>query len=197
MEMVSIVGFERAYLDGLEEVAARRHTGEHMLVLFLGSTIGNFDRPAGDEFLRQVRAKLQKGDALLLATDLVKPVPQLLRAYDDSAGVTAAFNKNLLARINRELDGNFDLPRFEHVVRWDEAERRIEMHLRSTAWQQVNIRRAGFRLFLRPGETIWTESSHKYIPSEVVVMGELTGYRCVRQWLDSEWPFAQNLFVAV
>lgn len=197
MDMVSIVGFERAYLDGLEEVAARRRSGEHMFVLFLGSTIGNFDRSAGDEFLRQVRAKLQKGDALLLATDLEKPVPQLLRAYDDSAGVTAAFNKNLLVRINRELDGNFDMTRFEHVVRWDEGERRIEMHLRSSAWQQVNIRRAGFRLFLRPGETIWTESSHKYVPSEVVLMGERTGYKCVRQWFDTEWPFGQNLFAAV
>jgi L-histidine Nalpha-methyltransferase len=197
MEMVSVVGFERAYLDGLEEVAARRRSGEHMLLLFLGSTIGNFDRPAGDEFLRQVRAKLQKGDALLLATDLEKPEPQLLRAYDDAAGVTAAFNKNLLARINRELDGNFELSRFEHVVRWDETERRIEMHLRSTAWQQVNIRRAGFRFFLRPDETIWTESSHKYIPSEVVSMGERTGYQRVRQWFDAEWAFAQNLFVAV
>src|SRR5215470_9429931 len=117
IDNVSLVGYERAYLDGLAEVAARRKPGEHMLVLFLGSTIGNFDRPAGDQFLREVRNKLQKGDALLLATDLEKPVPQLLRAYDDSAGVTAAFNKNLLARINRELDANFDLARFDHIVR--------------------------------------------------------------------------------
>jgi L-histidine Nalpha-methyltransferase len=197
MDLISVVGFERAYTDGLEEVAARRRGGEHMLVLFLGSTIGNFDRPAGDQFLREVRGKLQKGDALLLATDLEKPVPQLLRAYDDFAGVTAAFNKNILARINRELDSNFDLNRFQHVVRWDESERRIEMHLRSTVWQQVNIRRAGFRLSLREGETIWTESSHKYNPAEVVRMGERTGYRCARQWLDTEWPFAQNLFLAV
>jgi len=197
IDNVSLVGYERAYLDGLAEVAARRKPGEHMLVLFLGSTIGNFDRPAGDQFLREVRNKLQKGDALLLATDLEKPVPQLLRAYDDSAGVTAAFNKNLLARINRELDANFDLARFDHIVRWDEAERRIEMHLRSTAWQQVNIRRAGMRFSFRAGETVWTESSHKYVPQDVVQMGERTGYRCVRQWFDCEWAFAQNLFVAV
>ena len=76
--------------------------------------------------------------------------------------MTAAFNKNLLARINRELDGDFDLGQFEHVVRWDEAERRIEMHLRSTVWQRVTIRKAGFRFYVREGETIWTESSHKY-----------------------------------
>src|SRR5271163_3454463 len=140
MDKVSIVGFERAYLDGLQEVAARRRDGQRMLVLFLGSTIGNFDRPAGDQFLREVRAVLQKDDALLLATDLEKPIPQLLSAYDDAAGVTAAFNKNLLARINREIGGDFDLSRFEHVVRWDAAERRIEMHLRSTVWQRVSIR---------------------------------------------------------
>src|SRR5271169_3047255 len=197
MDRVSIVGFERAYLDGLQEVAARRRDGEHLLVLFLGSTIGSFDRPAGDQFLRQVRAILREGDALLLATDLEKSVPQLLLAYDDPAGVTAAFNKNLLARINRELDGDFDLGRFQHVVRWDDAERRIEMHLRSTIWQRVSIRRAGLRFYLREGETIWTESSHKYNPRAVLEMGERSGYRCAGQWLDAEWPFAQNLFFAV
>ena len=197
MDMVSIVGFERAYLDGLQEVAARRRDGERLLVLFLGSTIGNFDRPAGDQFLREVRAILAPGDALLLATDLEKPMPMLKLAYDDPAGVTAAFNKNLLARINRELDTDFDLSRFQHVARYDESERRIEMHLRSTAWQRVTIRKAGFRFYLREGETIWTESSHKYGPTDVVQMGERTGYRCAKQWFDSEWPFAQNLFFAV
>jgi len=197
MDMVSIVGFERAYLDGLQEVAARRREGERLLVLFLGSTIGNFDRPAGDQFLREVRSILRAGDALLLTTDLEKPVPTLILAYDDPAGVTAAFNKNLLARINRELGGDFNLAHFEHVVRWDEAERRIEMHLRSKVWQRVKIRKAGFRFYLREGETIWTESSHKYNPREVAQMGERSGYRSAGQWFDSEWPLAQNLFFAV
>src|SRR5271168_4101758 len=177
MDKVSIVGFERAYLDGLQEVAARRKEGERLFVLFLGSTIGNFDRPAGDQFLREVRSILREGDALLLATDLEKPESTLVLAYDDPAGVTAAFNKNLLARINRELDGDFDLKRFEHVVRWDAAERRIEMHLRSTVWQRVTIRKAGLRFYLREGETIWTESSHKYSPRAVLEMGERSGYR--------------------
>jgi L-histidine Nalpha-methyltransferase len=196
IEMVSIVGFESAYLEGLREVASRHRGGEQLLVLFLGSTIGNFDRAAGDRFLREVRAILRPGDALLLATDLEKPVPMLLRAYDDFAGVTAAFNKNLLARINRELGGDFDLGKFEHVVRYDEAERRIEMHLRSTAWQRVTIRRAAFRFYLREGETIWTESAHKYAAQEVVDMGERCGYRCAGQWMDAAWPFAHNLFFA-
>ena len=197
MDMVSIVGFERAYLEGLREVAARRQQGDRLFVLFLGSTIGNFDRPAGDQFLGEVRSLLGEGDALLLTTDLEKPVPALILAYDDPAGVTAAFNKNLLARINRDLDGDFDLGRFEHVVRWDEAERRIEMHLRSKVWQRVTIRKAGFRFYLRAGETIWTESSHKYEPGAVVRMGERAGYRCAGQWFDHEWPLAQNLFFAV
>jgi L-histidine N-alpha-methyltransferase len=197
IEMVSIVGFERAYLDGLQEVAARRREGEHVFLLFLGSTIGNFDRPAGDQFLREVRSILRAGDALLLSTDLEKPVPRLLLAYDDPAGVTAAFNKNLLARVNRELGADFDLARFEHVVRYDHTERRVEMHLRSTTWQRITIRKAGFDITLRKGETIWTESSHKYNLQEVIRMGERTGYRCSAQWLDSEWPFAQNLFFAV
>src|SRR6202046_4507027 len=197
MDQVSIVGFERAYLDGLQEVAARRKEDERLLVLFLGSTIGNFDRPAGDQFLREVRAVLQKDDALLLAHDLEKPVPQLLAAYDDPTGVTAAFDKNLLARINRDLDADFDLSQFEHVARYDQAERRVEMHLRSKVWQRITILKSGYRFYLREGETIWTESSHKYNPQEVVQMGERTGYRCDGQWIDAEWPFAQNLFFAV
>jgi L-histidine Nalpha-methyltransferase len=197
IDMVSMVGFERAYLDGLREVATRRFQDEPLFVLFLGSTIGNFDRPAGEQFLRNVRQTLRDGDALLLATDLEKPVPQLLLAYDDPSGVTAAFNKNLLARINRELDADFDLLRFDHAVRWDESERRIEMHLRSKVWQRVTIRKAGFRFYLRAGETIWTESSHKYNCEEVVAMGQRTGFRCAGQWCDSEWPFAQSLFFAL
>jgi L-histidine N-alpha-methyltransferase len=197
MDLVSIVGFESAYLEGLQEVAARRRDGERILVLFLGSTIGNFDRPAGDQFLREVRKILSTGDALLLATDLEKPIEQLLLAYDDPAGVTAAFNMNLLARVNRELGADFDLRRFDHVARYDKSERRVEMHLRSRSSQRVTIQAAGQRFNLREGETIWTESSHKYNPAEVVKMGERTGFHCERQWFDAEWPFAQNLFFAV
>jgi L-histidine Nalpha-methyltransferase len=196
IDSVSIVGFERAYLEGLREVAARRASDEHLFVLFLGSTIGNFDRPAGERFLHQVREILSAGDALLLATDLEKPIPEILLAYDDPAGVTAAFNKNLLSRMNRELGADFDLSRFAHAVRWDESERRVEMHLRSTARQRVTIQRASFRFYLGEGETIWTESSHKYDRDEVVAMGQRAGFRSVGQWCDAEWPFAQTLLFA-
>src|ERR1700733_7415300 len=117
IDSVSIVGFEREYLDGLLEVAARRQAGEQLLVLFLGSTIGNFEHPADVKFLRQMRDILRAGDALLLGTDLTKPIHQLLDAYDDPLGVTAAFNLNLLARINRELDADFVLEQFDHGAR--------------------------------------------------------------------------------
>ncbi len=196
IKSISIVGFERAYLDGLLEAVARRREGELFLVLFLGSTIGNFDRPAADEFLREVRSILFPGDFLLLATDLLKPVAVLLQAYDDPIGATAAFNLNLLARINRELGADFDLAQFRHVARYDEDEQRIEMHLRSMSRQRIHIARAGFTFELLPGETIWTESSHKYDLADLPRMAARTGFRCDAQWVDQEWPFASNLWVA-
>ena len=196
MDSISILGFEREYLDGLEEVASRRRPGQSLLVLFLGSTIGNFDRPAGLSFLRDIRGKLEVGDALLLGTDLLKPVSQLVAAYDDPLGVTASFNLNLLARINRELDADFDLAAFEHEARFNPSARSIEMHLRSRKAQRVSIRAAGFSVSFDRNETIWTESSHKYAQEEVVQMAEITGFRCDAQWVDPQWPFAENLLTA-
>jgi L-histidine N-alpha-methyltransferase len=196
IDSVSIVGFEREYLDGLLEVAARRRAGEQLLVLFLGSTIGNFEHPADVRFLRQMRDILRAGDALLLGTDLTKPVHQLLDAYDDPLGVTAAFNLNLLARINRELDADFVLDQFEHVAKFNPQARSVEMHLRSKRRQTVTVQGAGFSIQFFPGETIWTESSHKYSPEEVFQMANDTGFRCQAQWIDREWPFAESLLLA-
>jgi L-histidine Nalpha-methyltransferase len=196
IDSLSIVGFEREYLDGLAEVAARRKPGQHVLVLFLGSTIGNFDRPAGNQFLRNIRETLRPGDSLLLGTDLLKPISQLLDAYDDSLGVTAAFNKNLLVRINRELAGNFSLAHFEHVARFNPRARSIEMHLLSTRPQTVTITGAGISVRFAEGETIWTESSHKYTKEEICLIAQDTGFRCTAQWFDQEWPFAESLLVA-
>lgn len=196
IDSVSIVGFERAYLDGLLDVASRRKTGERLLLLFLGSTIGNFDRPAAAKFLREVRHILHPGDALLLATDLEKSVSDLLLAYDDPAGVTAAFNRNLLARINRELDGDFDLSCFKHEARYNPEHRRIEMHLRSTRRQTAHISGASLDVTLESGETIWTESSHKYRCDEAAEMASHAGFHCEGQWVDAEWPYAQSLFLA-
>jgi len=196
IDMVSVVGYEQPYLEGLRSVAEGRGDRDHVLVLFLGSTIGNFDREAGDLFLREVRATLRPGDALLLGTDLEKAVELQLLAYDDPAGVTAAFNLNLLARINRELGADFDLASFRHEARWNYADRRIEMHLRSTCRQSARIPAANLRIVLNEDETIWTESSHKYRAEEIPEMAERTGFRCDAQWIDEEWPFAQNLLLA-
>ena len=192
---VSIVGFETEYLDGLRQAVARRRHGEGVVVLFLGSSIGNFDRVAGEKFLIEVRKKLAAGDAVLLGTDLEKPLAELIPAYDDSLGVTAMFNRNLLSRVNRELGGDFDLARFEHVAHYNPRERRIEMHLRSTEDQTAGF--AGLTFRFRRDDTIWTESCHKYAPHEPAVMAGRTGFECVAQWVDSAWPFAENLFVAV
>src|SRR5713101_4380056 len=196
IDLVSVVGYEQPYLEGLRAVVDGRGEQDHLLVLFLGSTIGNFDRDAGEEFLREMREILRLGDALLLGTDLEKDVALQLLAYDDSAGVTAAFNLNLLARINRELGADFDLRCFRHEARWNRVERRIEMHLRSTRRQTVHIPAASLRLMLDEDETIWTESSHKYQTEDIPEMAARTGFHCEGQWIDREWPFAQNLLIA-
>jgi len=197
LECISIVGFEREYLDGLLEVAARREAGEHLFVLFLGSTIGNFDHPAGIEFLKGVRRILIPGDVMLLGTDMQKPIPQLIQAYDDSLGVTAAFNLNLLARINRELDANFDLRHFDHEARFNGETGSVEMHLRSGREQTVSIVDAGVSVQFGEGETIWTESSHKFSHHEILQLAMASGFRCQAQWVDAEWPFAENLLTAI
>jgi dimethylhistidine N-methyltransferase len=196
IDSISILGCEREYLDGLLEVAAKRRPGQHLFILFLGSTIGNFDRPAGLNFLGEVRATLQPGDALLLGTDLEKSTAQLIAAYDDELGVTAAFNRNLLSRINSELGADFDLDHFQHVARINREARRVEMHLRSMRRQTVDIPAADLTVDFKAGETIWTESSHKYTAEEVFQIAHDTGFRCTAQWIDREWPFAESLLVA-
>jgi dimethylhistidine N-methyltransferase len=197
IECVSIVGFERPYLDGLLAAASRRCEEDHLFVLFLGSTIGNFDRDAAERFLTEIRRILIPGDALLLGTDLEKPFAQLLAAYDDSLGVTAAFNLNLLARINRELGADFDLQEFRHEARYNAVHRRVEMHLRSMRDQMVAIPGADCSVSFAKDETIWTESSHKYRAEEIAAMAQRNGFRCDSQWIDAEWPFAENLLIAV
>jgi L-histidine N-alpha-methyltransferase len=196
IDSLSIVGFEREYLEGLLEVAAHRQRGQHLFVLFLGSTIGNFDRPAGIKFLAEVRRILEPGDSLLLGTDLEKSSSQLLKAYDDELGVTAAFNLNLLARINRELDADFDLGQFVHTARINDEARSVEMHLRSKRRQTVRIPAADLRVEFLEGETIWTESSHKYSADEVFQMARNAGFSCQAQWIDEQWPFAESLLIA-
>lgn len=191
---LSIVGHRANYANGLRRVAASRKDDVMTLVLFLGSNIGNLDPPADEEFLASIRATLKRGDGLLLGADLVKPEPDLLLAYDDPLGVTAAFNKNLLARINRELGGRFDLHAFEHRAIWNAEASRVEMHLVSTREQRVEIEGAGCGVLFRQSEPIWTESSYKYQPEGVLGLGSRAGFARWGQWIDPDARFALTLF---
>ena len=182
-----------SYGEGLTRGVEELEPGERLLVLFLGGTIGNFDRPEAVRFLADIRARLRPGDGLVLGTDLMKPVPTLLAAYDDALGVTAAFNKNLLVRLNRELSSDFDLARFDHAARWNPTERRIEMHLISRGAQTVALGALGLVVDFEDGETIWTESSYRYENDEVPAMAARAGFDCLGQWVDEEWPFAETL----
>jgi L-histidine Nalpha-methyltransferase len=185
-----------SYFEGMGQInTIRGH--ERLLVLYLGSTIGNFDRRSARAFLRQLRRCLRGGDAVLIGFDLLKSREQLLAAYDDGAGITAAFNRNLLGRINRELGADFHLRAFAHEARYDDGEHRIEMHLRSRVDQTVHIASAGRQFHFREGETIWTESSHKFDPAELARMADDAGFREEARWSDDEWPFAESFWRAV
>jgi len=175
---------------------ALRGASGRALTLFLGSNIGNFDPPGADEFLVGVRASLAAGDSLLVGTDLVKPERDLLLAYDDPLGVTAAFNRNLLVRINRQLGADFDVSAFRHQALWNAAESRVEMHLVASRAQRVRIPGAALGVTFEEGETIWTESSYKYRPDDVVRMLERAGFRHVKQWVDNDNGFALTLVEA-
>ena len=150
---------QATYEAGLAEVTREQRTTGRSLVLFLGSNIGNFDPPGADAFLRNIRAALTEGDAVLLGADLVKPERDLLLAYDDPLGVTAAFNRNLLVRANRELGADFDVDGFTHRALWNAAASRIEMHLVSARRQRVRVPAARLDITFEAGEPIWTESS--------------------------------------
>ena len=194
---VSVVGHWSTYEEGLRTAVAARHPDSTILVLLLGSNIGNFDPPAAAQFLDRIRATLAQGDLLLLGADLVKPERDLLLAYDDPLGVTAAFNKNLLERINHELGGEFDLAAFDHQAVWNGEERRIEMHLVSRANQRVRISATGTTVSFKCGERIWTESSYKYEPDSIVEMGAEAGFAARDQWVDREAGFALTLLGAI
>ena len=195
-EGVSVVGHRTTYESGLRRVAEQRAASSGLLVLFLGSNLGNFDPGAAGEFLSAIRRALRPGDALLIGADLVKPEADLLLAYDDPLGVTAAFNKNLLLRINRELGGDFDLSLFDHRAVFNRACSRMEMHLVSRRTQTVRIPGAGLTVEFRDGESIWTESSYKYTPDGVAGLVGEAGFSLSRQWMEPEARFALSLFRA-
>jgi L-histidine N-alpha-methyltransferase len=190
----SVHAHEGTYEAGLARVAAARRPGKPVLCLFLGSNIGNFDPPAARTLLGTIRSSLQPGDGLLLGSDLVKPERDLLLAYGDPLGVTAAFNLNLLRRINDDLGGTFDLEGFTHRAHWNRACSRIESHMISRRRQTVSIAAAGLSIVLEADEPIWTESSYKYEQAAVVDDGRTAGFSAARQWIDEEARFALTCF---
>jgi L-histidine N-alpha-methyltransferase len=180
------------YTEGLGEIesAGRR------LVLYIGSSIGNFEPTDAAQLLTGLRRQLSKGDKLLLGVDHVKDRTTLRLAYDDAAGVTAAFNLNLLTRINRELGGNFNLRRFRHRVLWNHERSRMEMHLESLLAQQVSIPALELEIRLQRGETIHTENSYKFTADSVTELMERGGFAVEKQWTDRKAWFGVYLAAA-
>jgi L-histidine N-alpha-methyltransferase len=167
------------------------------LVLYLGSSIGNFEPEEASDLLHRMRAHMEKGDYLLLGTDLVKDTSVLLPAYDDAQGVTARFNKNVLARINRELGGNFVLDLFRHVALWNPECSRIEMHLESKLDQMIKIKLLGLEVPLKQGERIHTENSYKYTIAGVRDFLLSTGFEIESTWTDEKSWFGTHLARAI
>ena len=163
------------------------------LVLFIGSTIGNFEPDEAQQFLKRVRASLQPGDALLLGFDMVKDAPVLHAAYNDAAGVTEQFNKNVLARINRELGGDFDLNEFNHVAFWNARKSRIEMHLESRVDQDVRISDLGRSFSFSFGERIHTENSYKFTNASIARLLRNSGLTLEKIWPDRDLWFSVAL----
>ena len=187
-------------------VAAEYHEGlRHLheagdlpkLILWLGSNVGNFHRPDAADFLRRVRETMSADDRLLVGIDLRKQRDVLERAYDDSRGVTAQFNLNLLTRINRELGGHFDLGKFRHRAIYDEDAGRVEMYLDSVCNQRVAIDRLDLTVALTAGEAIHTENSYKYSLEEILTLAASAGLQVERQWLDGAKRFSVNLLAPV
>lgn len=183
------------YTCGLNLV--ERKADERVLVLFLGSNIGNYEPEEAIALLKDVRGWIQRDDALLIGVDLKKSVAVLEAAYNDALGVTAAFNRNLLLRVNRELGGDFDLTRFAHRAIYDKDEGRIEMYLESCGAQKVAIHAIDLIADFAAGETIHTENSYKYNRQELVALAAETGFRVAHSWFDERAQFSCNLwFVA-
>jgi dimethylhistidine N-methyltransferase len=163
------------------------------LALYIGTSIGNFSPEEARLILRDLSAQLQTGDALLLGTDMVKDEPTLLAAYDDSEGITAAFNLNILHRLNRELGANFDTARFRHRVLWNSIESRIEMHLESMQEQNVSIEHADLDLHFMPRETIHTENSYKFTDLGIRRLLKQGGFEIEGAWKDRRGWYALTL----
>ncbi len=196
-EFATVRTIERDWIQGLAEAQIQRPSLRPMLLLFLGSSIGNIERKDLPHFLQSIRQHLKTGDFFLIGADLVKPVAAMTVAYDDPTGVTAAFNRNILGRINRELLADFNLASFRHEARWNEAGHRIEMHLVATSDQAVYVQALSATYKFPAGESIWTESSQKFTPGELNSYAAHSGFAAIHTWVDAEWPFAEALWRAI
>jgi L-histidine Nalpha-methyltransferase len=191
---VTVESLVADYTDGLANVdLGMRQLGERRMFLYIGSSIGNFDMPFALRILRDIRRQLLPGDTLLLGADLVKDRQTLLDAYDDAAGVTAAFNKNVLTRINRELGSNFNLQLFRHRVRWNEECSRIEMHLESLITQIVFVPALDMQVRLGRAETIHTENSYKFTDDQIGGLLRRAGFDTINRWTDDRGWFGEYL----
>jgi dimethylhistidine N-methyltransferase len=189
---LKITGIIDQYETGLEFIRQLDH--KEKLVAFLGSSLGNFDPENGIEFLKKIRYSMRKGDLFLLGIDLVKDTKTLENAYNDSRGITANFNLNLLSRINQELDATFDQDKFEHVAVFNKRQKRIEMYLRSRQRHQVFVPAIDLLLKIKKGELIHTEYSFKYTIPQIKKMAQKTGFRPLQIWSDKKNYFALVLF---
>jgi L-histidine N-alpha-methyltransferase len=192
---LSINAYAADYFDAL--LALSKEQRARTLALFLGSNIGNFNMDEAHAFLRALRRVLRAGDALLLGADLRKSAAVLEAAYDDSLGVTAAFNLNLLVRINREFDADFDVRSFHHRAIYNEQMGRVEVYIVSDRRQTVTIRKLEMEIRFDKGERIHTENSYKYDLAGLTHLAIATGYTRARTWLDEREQFSSNLFIAV
>jgi L-histidine N-alpha-methyltransferase len=192
---IKIEAYAADYFAGLAELAKTERP--RTLALFLGSNVSNFDPDEALKFLRALREVLHEGDALLLGADLKKDKHMLEAAYNDALGVTAAFNLNVLARINRELGGNFDLRAFQHHAFYNEAAGRVEIYIESTREQIVAIDELDLEVQFGEGEQIHTENSYKYDLNDIARLASETGFVQGRTWLDSQERFSSNLLLAV
>ena len=183
-------------LDFTQGMPQFRQIPGRKLFLFIGSSIGNFEPLAAGLFLKQVRASMNQGDALLLGTDMRKSANVLIPAYDDSRGVTAAFNKNLLVRMNRELGADFDVDSFAHRIVWNERLSRIEMHLQSVREQTVAIPALALSIRFAKGETIHTENSYKFTIPMVEAIANNGGLTIEQTWADEKNWFTVHLMRA-
>jgi L-histidine N-alpha-methyltransferase len=186
IEIDAVCGDFEEHLGKIPRVGRR-------LVVFLGSTIGNLTPAPRAAFLAALAETLQPGDSLLLGTDLVKDADRLVRAYDDSAGVTAQFNRNVLAVVNRELEADFDVESFTHVAKWNTAEERIEMWLRANAAQRVNVESLGLTVDFADGEEMLTEVSCKFRPNGVAAELADAGLQRTHWWTDNAGDFGLSL----